>query len=170
MNGTFRAIRLRGNERICEMLGFATMKIREVKFMRTRLAAGAAALAGVAMFFAPSPARAHHAFAAEFDGNKPIKFVDATVTKWQLINPHSWIYVDVKQPDGTVQNWAIEAGSPNVLLRRGITKDTLKPGDKIIVEGYQSKDGSHRANGRDLRLPNGQQLFLGSQGTGAPYE
>jgi hypothetical protein len=145
-------------------------KVQEVMPMRARLTAGAVTVAAVAMFFAPSAARAHHAFAAEFDEKKPIKFVDATVTKWQLINPHSWIYVDVKQPDGTVQNWAIEAGSPNVLLRRGITKDSLKPGDKIEVEGYQSKDGSHRANGRDLRLPNGQQLFLGSSGDGAPYE
>ena len=98
--------------------------------------------------------------------------MDATVTKVQLINPHSWIYVDVKQADGTVENWAIEAGSPNILMRRGITKDTLKVGQKIIIDGYQSKDGSHRANGRDLKLPNGQQLFLGSSGPGegAPYE
>ena len=116
--------------------------------------------------------RAHHAFAAEFDEKKPIKFTDATVTKVELINPHSWIHVDVKQPDGTIENWKIEAGSPNVLMRRGITRDTLKKGDKIVVDGYQSKDGSKRANGRDLRLPNGQQLFLGSSGPGegAPYE
>jgi hypothetical protein len=78
--------------------------------------------------------------------------------------------VDVKTPDGKTENWAIEAGSPNILLRRGITKDTLKRGDKIVVDGYQSKDGSHRANGRDLTLPDGTQLFLGSSGTGAPYE
>src|ERR1700742_549816 len=130
----------------------------------------AAILGGAAAILSPVPALAHHAFAAEFDANKPVKFTDATVTKVMLINPHSWIYVDVKQPDGTVENWAIEAGSPNVLLRRGITKDTLKVGQKIVVEGYQSKDGSHRANGRDLKLPNGQQLFLGSSGDGAPYE
>jgi len=119
-----------------------------------------------------TPVRAHHAFAAEFDEKKPIKFLDATVTKVELINPHSWIHVDVKQADGTVENWAIEAGSPNILLRRGITKTTLKRGDKIVIDGYQSKDGSHRANGRDLTLPNGQHLFLGSSGPGegAPYE
>jgi hypothetical protein len=118
-----------------------------------------------------APVRAHHAFAAEFDEKKPIKFVDAVVTKVQLINPHSWIFVDVKMPNGQVENWAIEAGSPNILLRRGITKTTLKQGDKIQIDGYQSKDGSKRANGRDLRLPNGQQLFLGSSGgEGAPYE
>jgi len=140
--------------------------------MRAKLTVGAFFTAGVALFFAPARVLAHHAFAAEFDANKPIHFQDATVTKVQLINPHSWIYVDVKQADGTVINWAIEAGSPNILLRRGITKDTLKVGQKIVIDGYQSKDGSHRANGRDLKLPNGQQLFLGSsgQGEGAPYE
>lgn len=130
----------------------------------------AVAAAGIALLVSPARVLAHHAFAAEFDSNKPVHFADATVTKVELINPHSWIHVDVKNADGTVENWAIEAGSPNVLLRRGITRDTLKPGDKIVVDGYQSKDGSHRANGRDLKLPNGQQLFLGSQNTGAPYE
>jgi hypothetical protein len=125
--------------------------------------------AGVTLLLSPSPARAHHAFAAEFDAKKPVHFPDATVTKVMLINPHSWIYVDVKQADGTVENWAIEAGSPNILLRRGITRDTLKIGQKIVVDGYQSKDGTHRANGRDLTLPNGQHLFLGSSGD-APYE
>jgi len=130
----------------------------------------AAALALGALLSSPSLARAHHAFAAEFDEKKPVKFTDATVTKVMLINPHSWIYVDVKQPDGSVENWAVEAGSPNILLRRGITKDTLKRGDKLVVDGYQAKDGSHRANGRDLTLPNGQKLFLGSSGDGAPYE
>jgi hypothetical protein len=128
--------------------------------------------AGFTLLSAPAALWAHHAFAAEFDDKKPIHFQDATVTKVELINPHSWIHVDVKQPDGTVENWAIEAGSPNILLRRGITRDTLKKGQKIVVDGYQSKDGSHRANGRDLTLPNGQKLFLGSSAgnEGAPYE
>ena len=139
--------------------------------MRAILTVAAAALAGITLLLSPPPARAHHAFAAEFDEKKPIKFPDATVTKVMLINPHSWIYVDVKQADGKVENWAIEAGSPNILMRRGITKDTLKVGEKIVIEGYQSKDGTHRANGRDLMLPNGQKLFLGSSGgEGAPYE
>jgi hypothetical protein len=138
--------------------------------MRAKVIVEAAAVAGLALLLSQSPVWAHHAFSAEFDGNKPIKFQDAKVTKVELINPHSWIHVDVKGPDGKIENWAIEAGSPNILLRRGITKDTLKAGDKIVVDGYQAKDGSHRANGRDLTLPNGQQLFLGSSGTGAPYE
>ncbi len=139
--------------------------------MRAKLTVAAVVLAGITFLWSPAPLAAHHAFAAEFDDKKPVKFIDATVTRVELINPHSWIHVDVKMPDGTTENWAIEAGSPNILLRRGITKDTLKIGQKIEVEGYQSKDGSHRANGRDLKLPNGQQLFLGSSGPdGAPYE
>jgi len=138
--------------------------------MRTKLAIGTALIAGAAVLLCQAPAWAHHAFAAEFDANKPVKFIDAVVTKVQLINPHSWIYVDVKTPDGKLENWAIEAGSPNILMRRGITKDTVKVGQKIRVDGYQSKDGSRRANGRDLTLPDGTQLFLGGSGTGAPYE
>ena len=138
--------------------------------MRGKLTIGIVILTCMVVLLAQLPSWAHHAFASEFDGNKPVKFEDATVTKVQLINPHSWIYVDVKFPDGRVENWAIEAGSPNILLRRGITKDSLKVGTKIIVDGYQSRDGSKRANGRDLTLPNGSKLFLGAEGTGAPYE
>ena len=138
--------------------------------MRAQLTVGAVVGAAIALLLGQSLLQAHHSFAAEFDANKPIKFQEATVTKVMLVNPHSWIYVDVKMPDGTVQNWGIEAGSPNILMRRGITLNSLKAGTKIVVDGYQSKDGSHRANGRDLTLPNGQKLFLGSSGTGAPYE
>ena len=138
--------------------------------MRIKLTVGALVVAGIALLAFRAPLSAHHAFAAEFDEKRPVKFPDATVTRVQLINPHSWIYVDVKMPDGKVENWAIEAGSPNILLRRGITKDTLKVGQKLVVDGYQSKDGSRRANGRDLTLPDGTKLFLGSSGDGAPYE
>lgn len=138
--------------------------------MRAKLILSAAAIVGSAALLVQAPLSAHHAFSAEFDGNKPVKFKDAVVTSVKLINPHSWIFVDVIGENGKTENWGIEAGSPNILLRRGITKDTLKRGDKIMVDGYQAKDGSLRANGRDLTLPDGTQLFLGGSGTGAPYE
>ena len=112
---------------------------------------------------------AHHSFAAEFDIKKPVE-LHGTVTKVELINPHSWIHIDVKGPDGKITTWMIEAGSPNVLLRRGINKNTVVKGTQVVVEGYQSKDGSRRANGRDIVLPDGRKLFLGSSGTGAPYD
>jgi len=116
------------------------------------------------------PAWAHHAFAAEFDATKPVK-LEGVVTRMELINPHSWIHMDVTGPDGKVTSWMIECGSPNTLYRHGFTKYTVKPGTKIVVSGYLAKDGDNRANGRDVTLPDGQKLFLGSNaGTGAPYE
>jgi hypothetical protein len=125
---------------------------------------------GVALFVtATASLSAHHAFTAEFDANKQVKF-KGIVSQMEWINPHVWIHVDVKKPDGTMEEWAIEAGGPNVLFRRGFTKQSLMPGTQIVVFGYQAKDGSKRANGRDVTLPDGRTLFLGSQGTGAPYE
>ena len=136
--------------------------------MRTKQVVIVAGL-GLTLFLTAAQALAHHAFAAEFDAKKPIK-LRGTVTKMEWINPHAWIHIDVKKPDGSVEEWMIEAGTPNTLLRRGFTKDSLKVGTEVLVDGYQSKDGSLRANGRDLTLPNGKTLFLGSSGTGAPYE
>ena len=131
--------------------------------MRTRLLLSV----GVMTLCATTAAVAHHAFAAEFDATKPVRF-RGTVTKMLWVNPHALIYMDVKKDDGTVEEWMIEAGTPNTLLRRGFTKESLQPGAEIIVDGYQAKDGERRANGRDVTLPNGKTLFLGSAGTGAP--
>ena len=107
------------------------------------------------------PVSAHHAFAAEFDAKKPVK-LRGTVTKMEWINPHAWIRIDVKKTDGAVEEWMIETGTPNTLLRRGFTRESLKDGTEVIVDGYQSKDGSLRANGRDITLPDGKTLFLGN--------
>jgi hypothetical protein len=124
---------------------------------------------GLLLAGATAPVWAHHAFAAEFDAKRPVNF-RAKVTKVEWVNPHVWIHVEVQRPDGKVEPWAIEGGTPNVLFRRGFTKQSLAPGTEITVDGYQAKDGTRRANGRDLTLPDGKKLFLGSSGTGAPYE
>ena len=134
--------------------------------MRTKLAM---AVAGVGLLVSAAPIWAHHAFAAEFDATKPLK-LHGTVTKMEWINPHAWIHIDVKKPDGKIESWMIEGGTPNTLLRRGFTKNSLLPGTEIMVDGYQAKDGSMRANGRDLTLPDGRKLFMGSSGTGAPED
>jgi hypothetical protein len=110
---------------------------------------------------------AHHAFSAEFDANRPV-VLQGTVTKMDWVNPHSWIHIDVTRPDGRVEKWMIEGGTPNTLLRRGLRRSDLPAGTRIKVEGYQAKDGGLRANGRNITLPDGRALFLGSSGTGAP--
>jgi hypothetical protein len=141
---------------------------RRIKPMRAHWVNGIASAAAL-LTLVVGPARAHHSFAAEFDANQPVSFT-ATVRRMRWTNPHVWFYVDVTQPDGTVEEWAIEAGTPNVLFRRGFTKESLAPGTEIVIEGYRAKDGSRRANGRDITLPDGQTLFMGSPGTGAPGE
>jgi len=134
--------------------------------MRTKLAI---VVAGIGLLLRVEPVLAHHSFAAEFDAKRPVK-LRGTITRMEWINPHAWIHIDVKGPDGKVVNWMIEAGTPNTLFRRGFTKDSLEPGTEILVDGYLSKDGSNRANGRDVTFPDGRKLFLGSSGTGAPYD
>jgi hypothetical protein len=111
---------------------------------------------------------AHHAFAAEFDATKPIK-LRGTVVKMEWINPHTWLHLDVKTPKG-VERWMIEGGPPNALYRRGVTKDSLPNGVELLVEGFRAKDGSLKANGRDLTFADGRRLFVGSSGTGAPKD
>lgn len=136
--------------------------------MRTKLfsvIAGAAFLVSAAAV----PVVAHHSFAAEFDAKRPVK-LQGTVTKMEWINPHSWIHIDVKTADGQVEKWMVEGGAPNALLRRGWNKNSLPAGTEIMVEGFQAKDGSLRANGRDITFPDGRKLFVGSSGIGAPDE
>ena len=136
--------------------------------MDRRLTLAAVGVA-LSLVLAATPVRAHHSFAAEFDANQPVS-LKGTVTGMDWVNPHSWIHIDVKNPDGTVTEWMIEGGTPNTLFRRGFTKDSLKAGTEIVVDGYRAKNGKNRANGRDLILPDGKRLFLGSSGTGAPAD
>src|SRR6202140_3829756 len=119
-------------------------------------------IAGLGLLVAAVPAWAHHAFAAEFDQNKPLK-LKGTVVKWEVTNPHSWIYMDVKGDDGKAVTWMIEGGSPNNLYRLGFTKDSLPPGAEIVVEGYQAKDPPTRAVGKNVTFSDGRKLFLGLQ-------
>ncbi len=135
--------------------------------MRMRAIVGA--MVGVGLMLATLPVGAHHAFSAEFDANKPVHF-EGTVAKVEWINPHTWIHIDVTEDDGEVARWMIEGGNPHNLFRRGFNRDTIAVGMQIVVDGYASKDGTRRANGRDLTLPDGRTLFLGSSGTGAPLD
>jgi len=128
-----------------------------------------AALACAFVLISGARSFAHHSFAAEFDATAPVT-LQGTVVKMEWINPHSWIHMGVKNDDGTVTRWMIAGGTPNTPPRRGFTKDALQAGTEIVVEGDRAKNGVHRANGRDLMLPGGKRLFLGSSGTGAPTD
>ena len=132
--------------------------------MRTAFCVSAAALVVLA---AGEPLAAHHYFAAEFDGSKPVT-LKGTVAKMEWTNPHAWLHVDVKGTDGKVVSWMVEGGAPNALLRRGWNRDSVAPGTPVVVQGFRARDGSLRASGGDLTLPDGKKLFIGSTGTGAP--
>ena len=126
--------------------------------MRTRLLLIALASAG--LLLTVTSARAHHAFAAEFDVNKPLK-LEGTLKKWDMVNPHSWFHIDIKGVP-----WMVEGGSPNQLIRMGVTKNTVKIGTPLVIEGYQAKDGTNKAVGRNFILPDGSRLFLGGSAPG----
>ena len=126
-------------------------------------------LIGALMAMSAAALSAHHSFAAEFDANQPVQ-LKGTVVKVEWINPHPWIHLDVKKSDGSMERWMIEGGTPNTLLRRGLTKNSLPEGTELVVDGYKAKNGSNRANGRDLTFTDGRKLFMGSSGTGAPRD
>jgi hypothetical protein len=132
--------------------------------MSTRLLLTLAAVVALA-----SPLPAHHAFSAEFDANAPVN-LQGPVVKVEWINPHAWIHMETKTKDGKTEVWMVEGGTPNTLQRNGVTRDSVKVGTVIVVSGYQAKDGRKRANGRDITLPDGRTLFMGSSGTGAPRD
>ncbi len=129
--------------------------------------------AGLLLVMFGARAQAHHAFAAEFDANRPVK-LKGTIKTMEWVNPHSWLHIDVKKPDGSVQPWMIEGGPPTSLVRRGFSKKSLVPGEEVVVEGFMSKDPACRpacrANGRDISFTDGRKLFMGSSGTGAPLD
>ena len=131
--------------------------------MRMKLAV---AIAGVAVLLAATQVRAHHAFAAEFDVNKPLT-MKGTLIKWEMVNPHSWFHIGVKDKDGKVTTWMVEGGSPNQLIRMGVTKNTVPVGTELVVEGYQAKDGTSKAVGRNFVMADGKRLFLGGSAGGS---
>ena len=133
--------------------------------MRTKFLLSAAAL-----LIGTAPILGHHAFGGEFDPNKPV-LLKGPVTKVEWVNPHAWIHLEVTKPDGTKEEWMVEGGTPNTLLRRGVTRESLKVGTMLVIDGYQARDHSLlRANGRNVTYPDGRKLFLGSSGTGAPTD
>ena len=134
-----------------------------------RVKAILAAMAVAVALAAVPPVVAHHAFSAEFDADRPIH-LEGVVVRMEWINPHAWLHLEVTNEDGSTTVWMVEGGTPNTLLRRGFSRDSLLPGTEVIVDGYQAKDGSNKGNGRDLTYRDGRKLFMGSSGTGAPRD
>ena len=137
--------------------------------MRAHSSIGVLAAVGIVAILSGMSVRAHHAFSSEFDSDKPVN-LEGSVSKLEWVNPHAWIHIDVKAPDGKVETWMIETGSPNVLLRRGFNKSMVNIGTVIRVKGFAAKGGSRKANGGEMTLPDGRTLLIGSTGTGAPDE
>ncbi|MDG2176411.1 MAG: DUF6152 family protein [Gammaproteobacteria bacterium] len=135
--------------------------------MNKKWLAGLSLLLG--MLVTSLPMSAHHAFSAEFDATKPVR-IEGKINRMEWINPHSWLHVDVTNEEGGVDTWMVEAGPAGVLVRRGWNRNSIVAGTEVVVEGYQARDGSNRVNGRDVTLPNGERLFAGSEGPGAPPE
>jgi hypothetical protein len=126
-------------------------------------------MAGAVLIGGAAVVSAHHSFAAEFDANKPIQ-LRGTVVKVEWINPHTWIHLDVKDGSGKTERWMVEGGTPNTLLRRGLTRNSLPEGTEVVVDGYRARSGANKANGRDITFTDGRKLFMGSSGTGAPRD
>ena len=122
-------------------------------------------MVGVALMLAIPTAWTHHSFAAEFDVTKPLK-LRGTLERWDMVNPHSWFHINVKEPDGKITEWMIEGGSPNSLIRNGVTKNTIPIGTELTIEGYQAKDGTNKAVGRNFLFNDGRRLFLGGSAPG----
>ena len=135
--------------------------VTEMKIKLVLIVIGSLALA--------APAAGHHAFSAEFDADRPLQ-LQGHVVKTEWINPHSWIHVEVVGEDGDKIAWEIECGAPNALMRRGLNKNSIPIGTELVIDGFGAKDGSNRANARDITFPDGSRFFVGSSGTGAPYE
>ena len=156
--------------RLAEARGEATQAGSEVGVMHKTIATVTGGIGlGLLILIAGASVEAHHAFAAEFDANKPVQLT-GKITRMEWINPHAWMHIDVERDDGTVESWMIEAGHPGALVRRGWSRESVIPGTEVLVEGYQAIDGAFRANGRDVTFPDGRRLFAGSSGTGAPLD
>ena len=138
--------------------------------MRIDLLKGTAAVIAFAVALSSATQSwTHHAFGAEFDAELPV-VLTGPITKLEWVNPHSWIHLEHTNESGEKEVWMVEGGTPNTLLRRGLSRRSLMPGTVIVVDGYQSKDRSKRANGRDVTFEDGSKIFMGSSGTGAPQD